>query len=262
MALAAGVASLGYMQTCAFNALLGRTPPFDRESPAVWVQSGLQSLFLPTLYFVGFFVVLWGTRFVLRVLRLSRKVDHLMTDGATKTVSLSRRLGLDDPAVFGQAVAGVGLIAFAVVFTDPSVPADLDEAVDRLRPSDSRSSRAGRVSAYRFKSARWCCCSIRRGDCAHPASAARQSICRGGGARYSFGDGAGHAAPRPGVLPRPSQGRDALARWSPASALRRRNEHANPIHCPDRCRRNRVEQPGPVHSQTRCYREHLDFLVP
>src|SRR5262249_7284175 len=84
-----GVTVLGYLETTAFNTTLGRTPPYDRESPLVWVQVGLQSLFLPTLYFAAFFIVLWAAKFVVRTLRLSRSVDQLLTDGATRTNSLS-----------------------------------------------------------------------------------------------------------------------------------------------------------------------------
>jgi hypothetical protein len=113
--VAVGVTALGYLETEAFNRTLGRTPPFDHEPPILWVKYGLQSLFLPTLFLIAFFVVLWAVKFVVRMLRLSRSVDHLLTDGATRTTSLSLKLGLDDPAVFGQAVAVAGLVALIAV---------------------------------------------------------------------------------------------------------------------------------------------------
>lgn len=154
--LAAGVLAVGYLQAYAFNAMLGRTPPFDRESPLVWVQSGLQSMFLPVLYFAGFFIVLWSVRFAVRVLRLSRKVDHLVTDGATRTVGLSRRLGLDDPSVFGQAIAGAGLVALLAVILRfyPFLRAWMNPASISLHPASEfvlLQSGPPRISAYWYK---------------------------------------------------------------------------------------------------------------
>jgi len=114
---AAGVTALGYMETTAFNLTLGRTPPFDRESPSAWLLSGMQSLFLPALYLIAIFIALWAVRFTVRVLSLSRGIDQLLTDGVTRTTRLSLRLGLNDPAAFGQAVAGVGIVALAALVT-------------------------------------------------------------------------------------------------------------------------------------------------
>jgi serine/threonine protein kinase len=113
MALVAGVTVLGYLETVGFNQTLGRTPPFDHEPPSIWLQSGLQSLFLPALYMLAMFIGLRALQFGIRVLRLSRSVEHLVTETVTQTESLTRRLALDDPGVFGQAVAGAAFLALA-----------------------------------------------------------------------------------------------------------------------------------------------------
>ncbi len=111
----AGVTVLGYIETAAFNSTLGRIAPFDRESPAVWLKIGAQSLVLPVVYTVLFFIALVVVRFVVRLLRLSRGVDHLLNTSATRTSQLTSRVGLDDPLVLGQAVAGGGAIVLAVL---------------------------------------------------------------------------------------------------------------------------------------------------
>lgn len=108
--VAAGVTLLGFVETAIFNLTLGRVPPFDQESRLVWFQYGLESLVLPMVYLIVLFIALWAARFIVRVLSLSRGIDHLLTNGATRTARLKLRLGLDDPAVLGQAVAGVGFI--------------------------------------------------------------------------------------------------------------------------------------------------------
>jgi serine/threonine protein kinase len=150
-----GVTVLGYLETTAFNTTLGRTPPYDRESPLVWVQVGLQSLFLPTLYFAAFFIVMWAAKFVVRTLRLSRSVDQLLTDGATRTNSLSLKLGLDDPKVFGQAVAVAGFVALAVVFYRflPFMRAWMTVSIGQRPASDFLLLQSGapRISAYWYK---------------------------------------------------------------------------------------------------------------
>jgi hypothetical protein len=106
----AAIALLGFIQTAAFNLTLGRMAPFDQESPARWVEFGLRALVLPTVLLVGIIVAVSAVKFMLRVLSLSRGIDHLLTTGISTTSRLGLRLGLNDPVVLGQAVAGVGVI--------------------------------------------------------------------------------------------------------------------------------------------------------
>ena len=111
----AGFTFLGFMVTLAFNSTLGRVPPFDRESPFIWLKLGVQSLVLPTIYAILAFIAIAGLRFVVRVLRLSRGIEHLLTTSITRTSRLSARLGLDEPAVLSQAVAGLGVLVLAAL---------------------------------------------------------------------------------------------------------------------------------------------------
>ncbi len=113
--VAAAITALGFVQTAAFNATLGRVAPFDQEPRVTWVKLGVQSLVLPSVYLLGIFIAVWSARFIVRVLSLSRGIDHLLTNGATQTTRLKLRLGLDDPIVLGQAVAGVGVIMLATL---------------------------------------------------------------------------------------------------------------------------------------------------
>jgi hypothetical protein len=109
------VTLLGFVESATFNYTLERVAPFDRESPGKWVEMGVRGLVLPTFYTVALFVVLAAVKFVVRVLSLSRGIEHLLTTSVTRTTRLSARLGLDDPIVLSQAVAGVGLVVMIVV---------------------------------------------------------------------------------------------------------------------------------------------------
>jgi hypothetical protein len=106
---------LGYLETLAFNYTMGRVTPFDEEPALVWLQAGSSALFLPAIYQVGIFLVLAATRFIVRMLSLSRGIEHFLTTGATHTKRLGSRLGLNDPAVLAQAIAMVGFIALAAL---------------------------------------------------------------------------------------------------------------------------------------------------
>jgi len=112
----AALTFLGYVVTLGFNLTLGRTSPFDRESPLVWLEFGARALVVPAVYTVLVFIAIAAIRFVIRILSLSRGIEHLLTTSITRTSRLGSRLGLDDPAVVGQAVAGIGIVAMAFVF--------------------------------------------------------------------------------------------------------------------------------------------------
>jgi serine/threonine protein kinase len=110
-----GITLLGYIETRAFNLTLGRTSPFGSEPPWKWLQFGAQSLVMPGVYALLYLLALWAARFVGRLLSLSKTVDRLRSETATKTARVSRRIGLDDPAVFGQAVVALGVVALVVI---------------------------------------------------------------------------------------------------------------------------------------------------
>ena len=111
-----GLTFLGYVVTLGFNLTLERVPPFDRESPLAWLEFGVRALVVPAVYTVLVFIAIAAIRFVVRVLSLSRGIEHLLTTSITRTSRLGSRLGLDDPAVLGQAVAGIGIVAMIFVF--------------------------------------------------------------------------------------------------------------------------------------------------
>ncbi len=112
---AVAITLLGYNETRAFNLTLGRVPPFDYEPPVRWIQYGAQSLVLPGVYVLGFFMLMWMWRFVRRLLGLSDAIDRLCTRTVTQSVRVSQKLDLDDPAVFGQAVVAVGTVLLLAV---------------------------------------------------------------------------------------------------------------------------------------------------
>jgi len=71
------VPALGYLTTAAFNNTLGRRAPFDRESPAAWVEFGARSLVMPALTVVAILVAIWTVAFAVRLLRLVGPIDRL-----------------------------------------------------------------------------------------------------------------------------------------------------------------------------------------
>jgi hypothetical protein len=111
-----GVTLLGSIETATFNRTLGRSAPFDNESAAVWVEMGIRGLVVPIVYSIVIFVAFAALRFVVRIVSLSPGVEHLLTTSYTRTTRISERLGLNDPAVMGQAVAGVGIVLMGLLF--------------------------------------------------------------------------------------------------------------------------------------------------
>jgi len=106
---------LGFIETAAFNHTLGRTAPFDRESPSVWFEVGVRSLVWPIVECIAIVLAVWGLKFGLRVLSLSHTVDTLLTTSRTRGRRLTTRLGLDDPAILAQAASALGLVVLVGV---------------------------------------------------------------------------------------------------------------------------------------------------
>jgi len=109
------VTALGFLTTAWFNHVLDRNPPFSVESWTVWFEIGIRSLFTPFVVIGGILFAVEAIRFVIRLLRLSPKVDSVITASRAHTLRLSSRLNFDDPVVMGQAVSAVGLLAFVAI---------------------------------------------------------------------------------------------------------------------------------------------------
>ena len=110
------VTVLGFLTSGWFNVMLDRRAPFANESSAVWLELGFRSLFAPALVVGGMLFVIEGLRFVVRLLSLSKSVDSLLTASRSQTQRLSSRLHFDNPAVLGQAIALVGVLALLAIF--------------------------------------------------------------------------------------------------------------------------------------------------
>ena len=61
-------------------------------------------------------LAVWASKFALSALRLSRRVDELLTSGEKRTRDLSTRLGFNDPLRFAQACAAFGIVALGIVW--------------------------------------------------------------------------------------------------------------------------------------------------
>ena len=107
---------LGYLETYWFNETLGRTYPFDRESPLVWLTFGRKSVVPLIVYAALILLAVWAGKFALSALRLSRRVDELLTSGEKRSRDLSSRLGFNDPLRFAQACAAFGIVALGLVW--------------------------------------------------------------------------------------------------------------------------------------------------
>jgi serine/threonine protein kinase len=123
-ARAAGIAAiavafvwfLGYIETSWFNDILGRTPPFSHESPIQWLFVGQKSIVPLLIYAALILLAVWSAKFALSALRLSRRVDELLTSGERRTRDLSTRLGFNDPLRFAQACVAFGAVALGIVW--------------------------------------------------------------------------------------------------------------------------------------------------
>jgi len=110
------VGFIGFVTNTAYNVELDRPAGFGDEPVRMWLSLGFGSLLTPVLvYIVPSLVGLWALRFLFRLLRLSNRVEQLVTSSKTQGERLGVRLGLRDPVVLGQAVAACGLVALAAI---------------------------------------------------------------------------------------------------------------------------------------------------
>jgi serine/threonine protein kinase len=148
------VGAIGYVTTFNFNLSLSRTAPFNQESPLVWLTMGRMALLAPVLRLTLILVGIWAVRFIVRLARLSKRVDSMLTEGQARTKRLSSTLKLDDPVVMGQGVAAIGLVALLLVtlrFYDvlQAVMTDWSNQVD-IRQRIFTLQHFGRITDLRF----------------------------------------------------------------------------------------------------------------
>jgi serine/threonine protein kinase len=106
---------LGWMMTAAFNGTLGRSGAFAAEpfrSNFVWSARSLVAPFVYATLTVG---VLWGVRFVLQVLTLSRSADTAERRVLAGWQRLAARLSLHDALVFESGLVTLGVLTLAIV---------------------------------------------------------------------------------------------------------------------------------------------------
>ncbi|HUR20457.1 MAG TPA: serine/threonine-protein kinase, partial [Vicinamibacterales bacterium] len=115
VAVPAMVLVFGFFTTAAYNFTTGRVTPFNRESWTVWVEMGVRSLVTPLLYIGLMLLVAIAMRFVVRVLSLSQAFERLVGRADSSLKKVSARLSLDDPQIFAQAVAALGVVALAAI---------------------------------------------------------------------------------------------------------------------------------------------------
>jgi serine/threonine protein kinase len=109
------VGGLGFLMSAAFNVTFGRTGAFGSESPLTWLVMGLRSLLTTLLVLIVTTLLVSALGFVVRMLRLSPRIDRLLTTSRTQARRFTVNVGLDDPTVAAQALAAVGVLAMAGV---------------------------------------------------------------------------------------------------------------------------------------------------
>jgi serine/threonine protein kinase len=150
------VGFLGFLMTVAFNLTFDRVAPFDAEPPMTWLVMGVRSLVTPTIAITGVLLLASMVKFGVRILRLLRPIDHLLTTSGSRTNRMALTIGLNDPAVTSQAIAGVGLLAIALViwaFSDLlwacvlSINLDPFDALQPLSPANADQMKLFRLAA-------------------------------------------------------------------------------------------------------------------
>ena len=111
----AAIVFLGFLTTAAFNLNVGRSAPFDNESPMVWLEMGLRSLLSPILYISIALLVASAVGFAVRVVSVFQPVGRALSEMDARVKRFGRRINFDDPTVFAQAVASLGVIALALI---------------------------------------------------------------------------------------------------------------------------------------------------
>jgi serine/threonine protein kinase len=129
----------GVITTAAFDLSLQRPRRFVTEPLSHYLVLGFQANFGLFVVSVVLAAVYFTVVFLARLFSLWQPVDHLIGRTHAAYAPWSARLGLHDPAVFGQAVSAIGIVALVSILWWHSsvlqayVAATLVTA-DRLRP--------------------------------------------------------------------------------------------------------------------------------
>ena len=115
LAIPAIMWSLGWIMTSAFNNTLGRTGAFAAESGRAYFVWSAKSLIAPFVYGTLAVGALWGARFILRLLALSRSADTIERHATATWNRLSEKLSLHDPLVFEAGLVTLGILALGAV---------------------------------------------------------------------------------------------------------------------------------------------------
>jgi len=115
LTIPAGMWSLGWIMTVAFNNTLGRTGTFATEPMRSYFIWSARSLVAPFVYATLALGAVWGARFVLRLLALSRSADTIERRAAATWTSVAAKLSLHDPLVFEAGLVTVGIVALIAI---------------------------------------------------------------------------------------------------------------------------------------------------
>jgi hypothetical protein len=106
---------LGFIITATFNQTFGRTLAFGDERLVDWFVWGARSLVSPFVYMTVLATLVLAVGFVVRMLTLVGPLGRARRRLTRWLHGAGTRLGLDDPAAAGQALAACGLVAVALV---------------------------------------------------------------------------------------------------------------------------------------------------
>jgi hypothetical protein len=106
---------LGFIITATFNQTFGRTLAFGTERVIDWFVWGARSLVSPFVYMTVLATAVLAVGFVVRMLSLFGPIGRARIRVIRWLGGAKTRLGFDDPAVSGQALAACGLAAVALV---------------------------------------------------------------------------------------------------------------------------------------------------
>jgi len=105
---------LGLANTSAFNLTFGRVPPFNAEPLQAYLIWGLRSIVAP-VFWIGVMTAFWWVFvFTVRLLSLSRRVDHALETGRERVERVTSRLSLSDPRVLAQGIVAFGVLGLAL----------------------------------------------------------------------------------------------------------------------------------------------------
>ncbi|OFW17292.1 MAG: hypothetical protein A3F69_03790 [Acidobacteria bacterium RIFCSPLOWO2_12_FULL_66_10] len=114
-AVVVGVGLLGLVNSAAFNVTLERSDAFAQEPRYAYLVWGIRSVIAPAVYIAAVIIVVWASRFLVRLLRLIRPIDRPLRGSLTSLEAFASTIGLNDPTVLAQALAMAGVLALGVI---------------------------------------------------------------------------------------------------------------------------------------------------